>query len=142
MKKSFELRSHSVKQNAIGYLQQLPVDEKHPLVITIKELTRNLEQNAKFHAMCGDVARQAQWLSNPLSPVQWKTLFISGHAMATGLGANVVAGLEGEYVNIRESSASMSVGRMASLIEYVQAWCVENGVKLSDNRYSDYGRAA
>ncbi len=140
--KRFELCSHSIRQNAVGFIQQLPVDAKHPLVITIKELTRNLEQNAKFHAMCGDVARQQQWLGKPLSPVQWKTLFISGHAMATGLGANVVAGLEGEYVNIRESSASMSVSRMASLIEYVSAWCVENGVKLSDNRYSDYGRAA
>lgn len=140
--KRFELRFPYIRQNAVNFIQQLPVDEKHPLVITIKELTRNLEQNAKFHAMCGDVARQAQWLGKPLSPVQWKTLFISGHAIATGLSANVVAGLEGEYVNIRESSASMSVGRMASLIEYVQAWCVENGVKLSDNRYSDYGRAA
>lgn len=140
--KRFELRFPYIRQNAVNFINQLPVDEKHPLVITIKELTRNLEQNAKFHAMCGDVARQQQWLGKPLSPVQWKTLFISGHAIATKLGANVVAGLEGEYVNIRESSASMSVGRMASLIEYVQSWCAEKGIKLSDNRYSDYGRAA
>lgn len=33
--------------------------------------------------------------------------------------ADVLPGLEGEYVNIRESSAQMSVKRMASLIEYI-----------------------
>ena len=46
--------------------------------------------------------------------------------------ADVVPGLEGEFVNIRESSAQMSISRMASLIEYVTAYGVANGVKFND----------
>ena len=44
----------------------------------------------------------------------------------------MVIGLEGEVINLRESTAQMSVKRLASLIEYVQAWAVENDVILSD----------
>ena len=53
--------------------------------------------------------------------------------------ADVVPGLEGEFVNIRESSAKMSVSRMASLIEYVTAYGVANGVKFND-RWGFCGR--
>ena len=61
-------------------------------------------------------------------------LFVSGHAIATGIGADVVPGLEGEFVNIRESTASMSKKRGSSLIEYVLAWCAENEVAINDDR--------
>ncbi|EGZ0353343.1 recombination protein NinB, partial [Escherichia coli] len=66
---------------------------------------------------------------------QWKVLLISGHAVATKQEADVFPGLEGEYVNIRESSAQMSVKRMASLIEYTTAWAIGHGVRFTDRRY-------
>ena len=95
--------------------------------VDVKASTRSVEQNAKFHAICSDVSKQATWLGKKLRPEQWKVLFISGHAIASGIPADVIAGLEGEFVNIRESSARMSVARMSSLIEYVLSWCNEKG---------------
>ncbi len=62
-------------------------------------------------------------------------LLISGHAVATKQEAEVVPGLEGEYVNIRESSAEMSVKRMSSLIDYTIAWATGQGVRFTDGRY-------
>lgn len=41
-------------------------------------------------------------------------------------------GLEGEVINLRESTAHMSVRRLASLIEYVQAWAASNDVVLNE----------
>jgi hypothetical protein len=35
-------------------------------------------------------------------------------------------------VNIRESTALMSRARSASLIEYAMAFCVDNGIELSE----------
>lgn len=93
---------------------------------------RTLDQNAKFHAMCEDVAKQAEWAGKKRTKDQWKVLFVSAHAIATGRGAEVVEGLEGELVNIRESTAAMSKARLSSLIEYVTAWCSENEVKLRE----------
>lgn len=100
-------------------------------IVSIKPPTRNGEQNAKLHAIFSDVARQIPYMGKMLTPAQWKVLFISGHAIATGIGAEMVPGLEGEFVNIRESSASMSVSRMASLIEYVLAYCAQQDVRLA-----------
>ena len=96
---------------------------------------RLLVQNARFHAMCGDVARQAKYMGRTLKLAQWKVLFISAHAIETGLGADVVPGLTGEFVNLRESSAEMSIARMASLIEYVACWGAQNDVKFREQHY-------
>ena len=137
--KPFFLRDQRIKNNCLDLIKELPTDDKKPLVIKIQPMTRNLEQNAKFHAMCQDVANQAEFMGRKLSMEQWKVLFISGHAIATNQKADVVPGLEGEFVNIRESSAKMSVSRMASLIEYVTAYGVANGVKFNDRR-GFYGR--
>lgn len=101
------------------------------LVLEIRRFTRTLEQNAKFHKMCGDVGRaRVAWAGKPRTPPQWKVLFVSGHAIATGEGSDMVPGLENEFVNLRESTALMSVRRSSSLIEYTQAWCVSNGILL------------
>lgn len=106
-------------------------------VCFIKKARRKELQSAKFHSMCGDVARQCKFMNRSLTKVQWKVIFISGHAIATGLGADMVPGLEGEFVNIRESSAEMGVRRMASLIEYVMAWGAENNVKWSEPEHPE-----
>jgi hypothetical protein len=95
--------------------------------------TRSLEQNAMLHAMFGELAKKARYMGRQLTLNQWKTLMISGHAMATGLGADVICGIEGEFVNIRESSANMTVARMTSLIEYINAWAAQNGVRFNQN---------
>lgn len=86
-------------------------------------------QSSKMHAMFGDIARQHLYLGRHLTSTQWKTLFISGHAIATGAGADMVQGLEGEFCNIRESSATMSVKRMSSVIEYTYAYGAQHNIK-------------
>lgn len=131
-KKTFFLRDANVKRNALGYVANLPTDDKTPLKITIQPMTRSLDQNAKFHALVDDIASSgAKWMGQARTAAQWKVLFVSGHAVATGKGAEVVPGIEGEFVNIRESTASMSKERGSSLIEYTLAWCAENGVEVS-----------
>ena len=53
---------------------------------------------------------------------EWKVLLVSGHSVATKRGAEIVPGLEGEFVNLRESTASMDKARGSSLIEYTMAF--------------------
>jgi hypothetical protein len=90
---------------------------------------RNSEQNAKFHALCRDLAKSdRQWAGKRRSLEEWKVLLISGHSVATKQGAEMVLGLEGEFLNIRESTARMSKARMSSLIEYAQAFVAEEEV--------------
>lgn len=114
------------------YLQCKPVlIAGHMLRVVVTPDTRTLDQNAKFHALCSDIAASGlTWAGEKRTPKQWKVLLVSGHAVATGDGAELTQGLEGEMVNLRESTALMSVRRGASLIEYALAFCAHNGVQI------------
>lgn len=92
---------------------------------------RSSSQNRKFHALCSDVARQASFNGRRLSTQQWKVLFVSAWVIASGDDPDLVRGLEGEFVLLRESTARMGVARMADLIEYCHAWCALNNIELS-----------
>lgn len=102
------------------------------LQINIGPLKRTSDQNAKFHALCSDIAKsKLPWAGKPRSATQWKVLLVSGHATLTKEGSDMVPGLEGEFINIRESTALMSIARGSSLIEYTLAFCAEHGVPIT-----------
>src|SRR5512139_2274627 len=96
------------------------IEAPEGFVVTIKPPTRSLDQNAKFHSICSDLSKSLQWAGKARSVEEWKALLVSGHAIATKQGGEVVEGLEGEMVSIRESTASMSKSRSASLIDYAE----------------------
>lgn len=124
-KRILRLVNPAVRQRAIDAIWGAP-DEA---VVTIAEPSRNGEQNAKFHALCGDLAKSGlPWAGKPRTLAEWKVLMVSGHAVATKEGAEIVPGIEGEFVNIRESTALMSKKRGSSLIEYTVAFIAMHGV--------------
>lgn len=138
-KQQFFLRGEQVRSNCIEFIRTLPTDDKKPLVVKIQPITRTLEQNAKLHAMLTDISKQCEFNGQPRDLDTWKAIMVSAHRIATGGKAEMAIGLEGEVVNLRESTAQMSVKRLVSLIEYVQSWGVQNGVKFND-RWGFYGR--
>lgn len=101
--------------------------------VEIKPPTRTGGQNDRFHAMAGDIAKAGvPWAGKKRTAIEWKVLLVSGHATATKEGSEVVPGLEGEFVNIRESTALMSVKRGTSLIDYTRAFGDMNGVEWTE----------
>ena len=104
------------------------------LRLSVREDTRTLDQNAKFHALCADIAASRfPFAGKPRSAEQWKVLLVSGHAAATKEGHDIGPGLEGEFVNLRESTALMSVRRSSSLIEYTLAFMATNGIPIRES---------
>jgi hypothetical protein len=113
------------RQNAIEAVRTAPDGWS----VTVKPATRSVEQNAKFHALCSDLAKaRIVWAGKPRTATEWKVLLVSAHAVATKEQGEIVPGLEGEFVNVRESTALMSKARGASLIEYTQAFCANHGI--------------
>lgn len=123
----FILANPLVRRNAARACAEAPPGYR----VEIKPRTRSSDQNALLHALFSAVAKRATWHGRRLTEDQWKVLFISGHAQATGLGADMIPGLEGEFCNVRESSARMSVARMSSLLEYVMAWCATQEIHVN-----------
>jgi hypothetical protein len=125
----FVLKQEWARREAIDAIESAPLGYR----VEIREPKRTDGQNDRFHAICSDIARSGfQWFGKKRTAQEWKVLLISGHAVATKEGAEIIPGLEGELVSIRESTALMSVKRGASLIEYAQSWAVNNGIALRD----------
>jgi hypothetical protein len=119
MKRSFILAHSTARRNALACVADAP----DGFCVIVQPKTRSMEQNAKFHALCEDAARAGMtWAGKARNAAEWKVLFVSGHAVATKEGSEIIPGLESEFVNIRESTALMGVKRGSSLIEYTQAF--------------------
>jgi hypothetical protein len=104
-------------------------------VCVVRPPNRSLDQNAKAHALFQDIAKaKPVWNGINMDAEDWKALLVHSHAKATkGGGVRMVPDLEGDgIVQLRESTAKMSVARASSLLEYVTAWAVSNGVQLRD----------
>lgn len=128
-KQHFILANDAVRQRAVDAVTNAP----EGYVVEIKPTNRSLEQNAKFHAICNDLAKsELCFAGKRRNKAAWKVLLVSGHAVATNESAEVVPGIEGEFVNLRESTALMSKSRGSSLIEYAVAFCTANNVELRD----------
>lgn len=128
-KRTFILVHAQARAGAI----QAVKDAQDGYAVTIAEPRRTLAENAKFHAICSNIAKSdMQWAGKKRTAAQWKVLLVSGHAVATKEGADMVPGIEGEFVNLRESTALMSVKRAASLIEYAIAFCAMNEIPLNE----------
>ena len=128
-KQRYILISDQVRQNAMRAVHTAPAG----YAVTVSPATRSTDQNAKFHAICSDLAKShLMWAGKRRSLEEWKVLLISAHSVATSTKGEVIPGLEGEFVAIRESSARMSVARAASLITYALAFCDTNGVQLTE----------
>lgn len=128
MARHFILRDQAIRIRCAYYvLNEAPEGWE----VLASEPKMNSGQKARFHALCGDIAASGiEFAGRQRTPAEWKALLISGHATATGEGSDVVEGIEGELVNVRESVTTMSKRRGASLIEYSTAFAVMRGVRL------------
>lgn len=128
-KRTVFLTTPRARETAHRYVDEWP----DGYVVEFRAPNRTLDQNAKFHAICDEIAKSGfQWAGKPRTAAQWKVLLVSGHAAATKEGFDMVPGLEGEFVNLRESTALMSKKRSASLITYTLAFCDLNGIQLTE----------
>ncbi|GBF60042.1 replication protein P [Trichophyton mentagrophytes] len=116
------------QQNAIHAVQQILPDPTKPIVVTIQERNRSLDQNRKLWACLGDVSRQVEWHGRWLDAESWKCVFTAALKQQ-----DVVPNLAGNgFVVIGQSTSRMRVGEFAELLELIQAFGTERGVKWSD----------
>lgn len=136
-RQSFVLATPRVRANALEAVRRAP---DYGIVI-VSGPKRSLAQNSHAHALFRDIeASGFEWAGSVRSLDEIKQIMVSAHAVATGRGGEVVEGLEGELVSIRESTASMSVGRASSLLEYILAFCAQNGVELRETERGGFGK--
>ena len=97
-------------------------------VVTIKEPTRSLDQNARLWAMLADVSK-AMPSGRKHTPEDWKAIFMN----AAGWEVQFVDGLDGRPFPSGFKSSRMSVKQMADLITFILAYGDSNGVAWSES---------
>ncbi|EOK8260363.1 recombination protein NinB, partial [Escherichia coli] len=58
MKQTFLLRNEAIRNNAIDAILSLPIDDKSPHEVHVKEPKRSKAQNDRMWPMLNDVSRQ------------------------------------------------------------------------------------
>jgi hypothetical protein len=100
-------------------------------VCEVRPPNRSRDQNALFYAMLGAIAKSGKPVcGKPRDVDDLKVIFVSAWQMATKQFGEIVIGLEGEPVQLRRSTASLSVKEMADLITSIEAWAAQNNVEL------------
>lgn len=95
---------------------------------------RTKDQNARFHAICSDVAKQKQWAGLWLDTIAFKRLFLDAWARHEGrTQGRIVPSLDGHsIVNLGIQSRRLTIEQMSELIEFAQCWCAQNDVTLPE----------
>jgi NinB protein len=119
------------RPRALEFIAQCP----DGLVVTVKEPTRSLEQNARLWACLHDVAAQVIWHGQRLTAEDWKHVFTAALRKT-----KVVPGLDGGFVVCGMSTSKMGKAQFAELIELIHAFGAERGVMWSDT--GDFRSAA
>ncbi|WP_354676283.1 recombination protein NinB [Citrobacter portucalensis] len=132
MKQQFHLINDAIKQNAINYIRQLPVDSKRPLILYIKEMTRTLDQNRKMWPLLKDLSDQVIWFGNKYDSDDWKDLITAMVAKAKKQEQRMAPGLDGGVVMFGQRTSKMTVRQMVEVIEAIYWFGTQKGVKFSE----------
>ena len=90
------------------------------------EPTRTSEQNRKMWSLLTDISEQVEWYGQHYSPADWKDILTAGLKREQRLAPGVHGGL----VALGSQTSKMSVREMVELIEFIQWFAVDKGVKF------------
>jgi hypothetical protein len=91
---------------------------------------RSVEQNAKFHAMCRDFARQMTWAGRKWSEDDWKKIFLGGK-----FGQTFVQSPFGHSIVVvnNKRSSKLKEWQFIELLGEMEAFGAEHGIDWSDD---------
>lgn len=109
------------------------------VILEVTEESRSNPQNKKFHAIIGQIARQAEHAGAKWDAEAWKRLLIDQWAKDTGRSrGDVVASIDGgDVIQLGIQSRKFSKAEGADFIEWLLAWSVQNGIDIKEPSYED-----
>ena len=107
------------------------------LTMEIKEASKSREQEEKYHAIIGDIAKQAQHLGAKWDTEDWKRLLVDQFIKdMNGLGGSkIIPNLDGSgIVQLGFQTRKFTKEQASLFVEFLQAWAANNGVELNETR--------
>jgi hypothetical protein len=109
-------------------------------IVEIKPPNKSRDQEAKYHSMFGDVAKQVPFMGAMRDLETWKRLLVDAFARikaaegdpVQGVGA-IMPNLDGTgFVQLGVQTRKFGKRHASEFIEFLYAWGAERGVKWKD----------
>ena len=109
---------------------------EHKFELTIKPETRSSAANSRLHAMLTDIARQVVWAGKRRSVSVWKRLMTAAWLRAQKENVELLPSVDDHGVDIiYEKTSEMSGAQVSSVMDYIEAWGAEHGVRFTAPEY-------
>ena len=105
---------------------------KH-LILEIKDAGKSREQEEKYHAMLGEIAKQAQHLGSKWDSESWKRLLVDQFCKDSGIKTGVVIpNLSGDgIIQLGFQTRKFTKEQATEFVEFLHAWGAEHGITYS-----------
>jgi len=115
----FRLVHQAARENAIQAIRQAP----DGWVVKVTEPTRNLEQNARLHALLTEIAESREWTGRKWDVDTWKRLLTGAWLRTRNESPQMLPAIDGHGVEVIYQRTSQLTKRECSeLMEFIEAW--------------------
>ena len=104
--------------------------ETKQLSLEIKDALKSRDQEEKYHAMIGEIAKQAQHLGSKWDAESWKRLLVDQFCKDIGLKTGaIIPSLSGDgIIQLGFQTRNFTKEQASEFVEWLHAWGAENGV--------------
>jgi len=104
------------------------------LTLEINPASKSRSQEEKYHAIIGDIAKQAQHMGAKWSAEDWKRLLVQEFCRQAGLeSGQIIPNLAGDgIVQLGRQSRKFTKEQASEFVEFLLAWSAENGVTINE----------
>jgi hypothetical protein len=104
------------------------------LTLEIKDAIKSREQEEKYHAIIGDIAKQAQHMGAKWDAESWKRLLVWQFCKEKQIDAGkIVPSLDMTgVVQLGQQTRKFTKEQASEFVEFLQAWATDNGVTLNE----------
>jgi len=108
------------------------LDSGKHLTMEIKLVSKTREQEEKYHAMIGDIAKQAQHMGAKWSSEDWKRLLVDQYMREVEeIHGKVVPNLDGSgIVQLGYQTRKFTKEQASEFVEWLYSWAANNGINL------------
>jgi len=103
------------------------------LTLEIKQQSKSREQEEKYHAIIGDIAKQAQHIGAKWSAEDWKRLLVDQFMRQNSEVTKVIPNLDNNgIVQLGMQTRNFTKEQASEFVEFLLAWCANNGIDIND----------
>ncbi len=105
------------------------------LTLEIRTASKSRVQEEKYHAMIGEISKQAQHLGSKWDAESWKRLLVDQFCRDSGIKTGaIIPNLSGDgIVQLGQQTRKFTKEQASEFVEWLHAWGAENGVIYEAN---------